>query len=214
MSENWKIFLGIPGNRNKFIITLSALIIILFALTRFLNYIETRDGFIPVDPVISTVPPVDLTWLIFTVIYFSLFIAVYFLLQSPPGLMAAMQCYGLMVIFRMVLMYFVPLDPPPGMIPLADPFVEIFGTGKLLTKDLFFSGHTATLLILYYTAESKKLKFVFLLSTILVAVSVVLQHVHYSVDILGAVFFTWLAYILTRKMNESRGILSAGLKQE
>jgi membrane-associated phospholipid phosphatase len=106
-----------------------------------------------------------------------------------------------MVLFRITAMYIVPFNPPAEMIPLSDPFVEIFGTGKLLTKDLFFSGHTATLLIFYYTAGSKRLKNIFLICTILVAVSVLLQHVHYTVDVLGAVIFTSLAYVIVHKLN-------------
>jgi len=40
----------------------------------------------------------------------------------------------------------VPLEPPPGQIPLADPLVAL-GTGVTLQKDLFFSGHVATLVL-------------------------------------------------------------------
>ncbi len=42
-----------------------------------------------------------------------------------------------------------------NMIILNDPLVEFFGTGQTLTKDLFFSGHTATLLILFLVSEKK-----------------------------------------------------------
>jgi hypothetical protein len=210
MPGNWKLFLAVQWNRNIFIITVLLLVSVLFALTRFLNFVETREGFIPVDPVISMVPAINLTWLIFTLIYTTLVLAIYDLLHHPARLTFAMQIYILMVLFRMFVMYFVPFNPPPGMIPLADPLVEIFGTGKLLTKDLFFSGHTATMLILYLTAAAIKYKILFLLSAIAVAVSVVLQHVHYTVDVLGAVFFTWIAYIIIRKFNDNRKDLVSG----
>ena len=201
ITANWKEYLSSPRNRIIFYSTLPSLIFILFLLTRFLNYIETRNGFIPYDPVLAILPPVNLTWLIFSVIYISLFTAVFTLLKSPERLSAAMQCYFFMVLFRITAMYIVPFNPPAEMIPLNDPFVEIFGTGRLLTKDLFFSGHTATLLIFYYTAVSKKLKTIFLICTIIVAVSVLLQHVHYTVDVLGAVIFTSLSYVIVRKIN-------------
>jgi len=201
IAANWKMYMSSLRNRTVFISTFIALVFVLVLLTRFLNYVENRDGFIPCDPLLEIIPPVNLTWFIFSAIYLSLFTAVFSLLKSPERLAMAMQCYFVMVVFRIAAMSAVPFNPPPGMIPLNDPFVEIFGTGKLLTKDLFYSGHTATLLIFYYTAESKKLKAVFLLCTIFVAVSVLLQHVHYTVDVIGAVIFTSVAYIIVKKLN-------------
>jgi len=91
-------------------------------------------------------------------------------------------------------MYLLPLEPPANMIILNDPLVEFFGTGQALTKDLFFSGHTATLFILFLVSEKKIIKTVFLISTIAVAIAVLLQHVHYSIDVLAAVFFTYACY--------------------
>ena len=93
-------------------------------------------------------------------------------------------------------MYLLPLEPPVKMIILNDPFVEFFGTGQTLTKDLFFSGHTATLFILFLVSEKKIIKTVFLISTIAVAISVLLQHVHYTIDVFAAVFFTYACYKL------------------
>jgi membrane-associated phospholipid phosphatase len=87
------------------------------------------------------------------------------------------------------------------MIILNDPFVEFFGTGKTLTKDLFFSGHTATLFILFLVSKKKIIKTVFLISTIAVAISVLLQHVHYTIDVFAAVFFTYACYKLIYKFK-------------
>ena len=67
-----------------------------------------------------------------------------------------------MVVVRMCAMYMLPLDPPVNMIILNDPLVEFFGTGQTLTKDLFFSGHTATLFILFLVSEKKIYKTIFL----------------------------------------------------
>jgi membrane-associated phospholipid phosphatase len=80
--------------------------------------------------------------------------------------------------------------------------VEFFGTGQTLTKDLFFSGHTATLFILFLVSEKKIIKTVFLISTIAVAIAVLLQQVHYSIDVFAAVFFTYACYKLLVKVRE------------
>jgi membrane-associated phospholipid phosphatase len=106
-----------------------------------------------------------------------------------------------MVAVRIIAMYFMPLNPPSSMIVLNDPLVEYFGTGQTLTKDLFFSGHTATLFILFLISENKIIKKVFMVSTIAVAISVILQHVHYSIDVFAAVFFTYTCYKLLVKVR-------------
>ena len=47
-------------------------------------------------------------------------------------------------------MWATPLDPPPGMIVLEDPLVQLFGgASRPLTRDLFFSGHTSTMFLLF-----------------------------------------------------------------
>jgi membrane-associated phospholipid phosphatase len=105
-----------------------------------------------------------------------------------------------MVIFRMIAMYLLPLDPPPAMIPLQDPMVEFFGTGKLLTRDLFFSGHTSTLFLLFLVTPRGILKSLFLGCTILVAVAVLVQHVHYTIDVFAAPFFAYAAVKLADRI--------------
>jgi len=107
--------------------------------------------------------------------------------------MIALQTYGLMVIIRTIAMYLTPFEVPEKLILLNDPFVQLFGQGAVLTKDLFFSGHTATLFLLFLLAENKALKITFLISTIIVGTAVLLQHIHYSVDVFIAPFVAYSA---------------------
>lgn len=191
---NWKEFIKGKRNRIEFVTTLILLAVVLTLLTNFLNFVESRSGVVLPDPILSFFNPVDLTWLIFAFIYISLIIAIVSLIKDPKRLMFALQVYTLMIIVRIVAMYLLPLNPPEKMIILKDPFVEFFSTGKSLTKDLFFSGHTATLFILFLVSEKKILKTLFLISTIIVAISVLLQHVHYTIDVFAAFFFTYTCY--------------------
>lgn len=198
---NWKDFLKDKNNRVELIITLLLLAAVLISLTNFLNYVEARQGVVLSDPIINLFSPIDLTWLIFALIYISIVAAIATLLKNPKQLLFAIQLYTLMVAIRIAAMYLLPLDPPSTMIILNDPLVEFFGTGQTLTKDLFFSGHTATLFILFLVSEKKMFKSVFLISTIAVALSVILQHVHYTIDVFAAVFFTYACYNLILKLK-------------
>ena len=56
--------------------------------------------------------------------------------------------YGALLLLRMLTMYLVTFEPPPGIIPLVDPVTALFYPGsEPFLKDLFFSGHTATPLL-------------------------------------------------------------------
>jgi membrane-associated phospholipid phosphatase len=92
------------------------------------------------------------------------------------------------------MMYSIPLDPPPEMISLKDPFVELFGTGNTLDRDLFFSGHTSTMFMLFLLAYKPIYKKLFLTGIILVGASVILQHAHYTIDVLVAPFVAYASF--------------------
>ncbi len=200
--NGWKEAFRNRKFRVEFVITFLLLIFILRTLASFLNFVEVRDGVTLNDPLLNLFEPVDLTWLTFGLIYISLFTALYFFIKKPALLITALQSYILLIAFRILAMYLLPLNPPNKMICLSDPFVEFFGTGQLLTKDLFFSGHTATLFLLFLLAEKKQLKVFFLASTIVVAISVLLQHVHYSIDVFAAPFFTYCSFIIIKSMKK------------
>jgi len=111
------------------------------------------------------------------------------------------------VIFRSIAMYLTPFEAPETLLLLNDPFVQLFGKGDILTKDLFFSGHTATLFLLFLLAQNKLLKSFFLISTILVGTAVLLQHVHYAIDVFVAPFVAYGSYRIIKNLhiNFSKG---------
>ena len=191
---NWKIFLSDKKNKIELIVSLILLAIVLTGLANFVNYIELRNGVVLSDPILNLFNPIDLTWIIFGLIYISLIVAIITLIKNPQRLIFALQLYTLMALARIAAMFLLPLEPPEKIILLRDPFVEFFGSGQTLTKDLFFSGHTATLFILFLVSEKKIIRTIFLISTIVVALCVLLQHVHYTIDVLAALFFTYACY--------------------
>jgi membrane-associated phospholipid phosphatase len=202
---NWKDF--IEKKKVEMVFTIVLLAIVLFILPKFLAFIEQRDGVVLPDPVLKLFNPVNLTWLTFGLIYLSLISALIYFSTKPKLLFIALQSYTLLVIFRMIVMYVTPFNAPADLILLNDPFVQIFGGGEILTKDLFFSGHTATLFLLYLITDKKYLKFIYLIFTILVGVAVLLQHVHYTVDVITAPVFAYASFclikVLRNKFNKS-----------
>ncbi len=176
------------------LVTLFTLIPVLVGFSEFVKWVEQRPGVRFSDPFLTRMAPSDLTWLIFTMIYGGLIMSVFALAVFPQRLLIAVQAYILVVIVRALVMYAMPLDPPEGMIPLRDPLVEDLGTGQLLTRDLFFSGHTATTSLLFFCVCQKIMKIILFIATAVLAFALLKQHVHYSVDVLSAPFFAYGAY--------------------
>jgi len=192
--SDWQTELANKNFRNLFVITIIVMAVTLTLFTNFLTMNETRAGFAFNDPILSLFAPIDLTWSTFTMIYGGLLTGLLIFIQKPRLLVQALLTYTILVLFRMMLMYSLPLDPPHDMISLADPFVELFGTGATLDKDLFFSGHTSTMFMLFLLSYKPKMKWTFLIGTILVGLSVILQHAHYTVDVLVAPFVAYASY--------------------
>ncbi len=66
-----------------------------------------------------------------------------------------------------------------------------------LTKDLFFSGHTATtFLLLLYLWPFRRLRAAALAGHVLVVASVFLSHLHYTIDVLGAYAVAFSLFVL------------------
>jgi membrane-associated phospholipid phosphatase len=85
--------------------------------------------------------------------------------------------------------------------------INLLGIGT--TADLFFSGHTGIpfLLALIYW-KNVYLRWIFLATSAIFAVSVLLGHLHYSIDVLAAFFITYTIFHMAQKFFEQDWILS------
>jgi membrane-associated phospholipid phosphatase len=96
---------------------------------------------------------------------------------------------------RILSIYFIPLNPPEGIVPLIDPILgKLFYNGTVITKDLFFSGHVVAVFIMFLVIGNKILKTILFVICILVGLCLMIQHVHYSFDIVVAPFFSWIGW--------------------
>lgn len=177
----------------EFIFSLTFLVLTMMTFSSFSQFIEMREGVRFADPLLIKFSAYDLTWPIFSLIYGAILSGIGILLYRPYRLILLFKAYALMVLIRIVMMYLLPLDPPAGMILLQDPFVSLFVTGKTLTRDLFFSGHTATMFLLFL-AVPDRFKKTFIVIAILVATGVLWQKVHYTVDVVVAPFVSFIAF--------------------
>ena len=208
VTEVWREAWSDQRFRAEALLSPLALVAVLAVMARFLSWVEHRPGVVLADPLLAWIPPRDVTWLTFGLVYVGLLTTFVLLLPYPRRLVLGAQAYAVMVLFRMGVMAVTPLEAPPDTIPLRDPLVQVFGTGEVLTRDLFFSGHTATLALLALLAPGRTSRRFFVVCTLLVAVCVLWQHVHYTVDVLVAPLFAFasceLVFALHPGLRRSR----------
>lgn len=203
MLHNWTLALKNTNFRNRFLLSLGFLVIILAGFAWLLAYIETRQGHTFYDPILNFFKPRDVSDFIFFVTYSTAIIALVYAFSSPYKFLHLIQMYGSLTVLRIVTLFFIPLEPPSEIIPLRDEFLtNTFYAGAQNLKDLFFSGHAATLFLFYFFSNNKPLKYIFLLAAIAVSIGVLLQHVHYSYDVIAAPIFAYIAYRLITKFSK------------
>ena len=192
--KNFQIHLFISG--------FAAVLLVLF-IPYFLNKILLqKPGILLHDFILNQLEPKDWSWIIFGLIYSSVLLTVLFNYSKPYLILLGIETYITINLIRIITMYCVTLEPPLASIPLTDPLITKIAYGNVVyLKDLFFSGHVSTLFLLFLIAENKLLKIFLLTSTIVVAFLILWQHVHYSVDVLSAPVFAWIAFYMIKKVN-------------
>ncbi len=180
--------------RNKFILTVLILLSTLIFLPYYFSIIEKRNGIVLNDIVLNSLPAKDVSILIFSIIW-SLSILMFIkAVQNPRLFVIFVTSFTFLTVSRIITIYFVPLNPPIGLIELKDPLSNFFYGNTFITKDLFYSGHTATMFLMYLCFKNKILKAIALVATLMVGFLVLLQHVHYTLDVLAAPFSVYIIF--------------------
>ncbi len=212
--SRWRSAWRLRDFRDQFLVSLIALLIAFILMLVFLDYIESRTGLILNDPLLSLFSPIDLRWITYSFIYSGLLLGLASLSLYPFSLLLALRAFVAMTVLRMACLFLLPLDPPPGMIPFLDPYIQIPGVPSVFTHDLFFSWQIAVLAILAFTAQWRDVKIIFSCVALVVSVLLLLQHVHYTIDLFAAPCFAYVAYGLAKwlTIEEVSGLPERGNK--
>jgi len=157
----------------------------------FLPIIEKRQTLYSLnDPILSFIEkPIDCNLYLSLIHNISILLCLY---ESFEKLENILTCFAIVHLVRDFTLFLVPLSPPENTIYLEDPFLRTFTPGKVLTKDLFFSGHTSFLFLIFYFAD----QFYWIQCTffVLTLIFLILQKVHYTIDIFIAPFMCYCVY--------------------
>jgi membrane-associated phospholipid phosphatase len=183
-------------------ILLTSFLILLFAGITFIPFISFHEaranalGWRFYDPISELLPAANVSLPIFSITYGSLVLYMIFSYRKENFIARLMLAYGLILLFRMATLTFVPLQAPKSFVYLEDPFLNHLIYPGNIKNDLFFSGHTALVFTIFLLSGRK---WIFLILTLLIGVLVMVQRVHYSIDVIAAIPFAWLSAYLTNR---------------
>jgi len=198
--EEWQEAWQTPGFRRKIVTGLPLLIIMLSFFPFFFQYIEKRSGMVLQDPLLQLIPPHNVSVALFIVIWSITLLSIFRAARNPQMFLTYLWAFILLSAFRIMTITLVPLDAPAGLIGLADPLSNFFyGSQKFVTKDLFFSGHTSAVFLQCLCIPGKQDKRVTMIGTMVVAVLLLVQHIHYTLDVVAAFLFAWIAYSIAKR---------------
>jgi hypothetical protein len=190
----WKSRWNHQKYRQTFIAIIITAIVLLAAMPQGFDYIQSRGGLKWNDFLLEILPSINLSIPIFVAMYSLAILFLFRIFKNPHLMTLFVAAYIVVTITRFVLIYFIPLDPPKGMIDLVDPITNIFYGGKIINRDLFFSGHTSSMFLIYLILDRKIDKLIALAITIFIAISLLLQHIHYTADVLAAFPISWIIW--------------------
>jgi hypothetical protein len=199
----WKEAWSSGSFRWQVYITFSVIVIMAFLAPHFFDFIEGRHGKQLPDPFLDLFPNYNVSWLVFFILYSGVVIGFYHNVQKPMHLLIMFQTYSFVMFMRIITLSFIPLEPPIGYIPLREPLVQMLlvSDGRIISKDLFFSGHMSTLLAVAFSMGKSVVRWMLFTFAFILAILLFIQHVHYTIDILAAPFGALLANVLARKVS-------------
>jgi hypothetical protein len=195
--EIWKETWSSPVKR----LQLTAIMVLIPVFSLFLPYffafIEKRNGVVLNDWVLAHIVPHNVSVAIFIIIWSMILLALYRAIHKPSIFITYCLTLAMVTVARVLCISLVPLSPPVGLIPLSDPLSGAFYGEASVTKDLFFSGHTATLTLIFLCLEKPTDKILGFLATGTVAYLLLVQHIHYTVDVITAPVVVYILYRFT-----------------
>lgn len=190
--------------RSKYLYPLAAAVFLIICALIFIQFMEYHhakimngSGIEFDDPVLQLFPRVDVSIYIFIITYGSVVFFTITHLRDPLKLAQLMFGYGVLLLLRMISMTAVPLNEPSGLVTLEDPFLnELIYPGRI-TTDLFFSGHIGIVFLIAFLSRHRNY---FIGAGTILAILLLFQHIHFSIDILFAIPAAYFIALISRRV--------------
>ena len=204
LADAWGPALARPAFRLSWLLLVLGLMGMMPFVPGFFAAIQQRPGPVLADPMLHLLPRHDVAVPVFVLMYGGVLAAVAWLTRHPGLFLRGLWGYFILLALRMAAIWLVPLSPPADLVPMPDPFTAAFfqAGDAAITKDLFFSGHTATVAILALAVRGRWLRPALGVVALLIGLLVLVQRVHYTYDVLAAPCFAAFAYWLAGRITQ------------
>jgi len=198
--QNWLRAVRVPEFRKRLVSGCILIAAILSSMPFFFQVIERRNGMQLNDWVLHQIPSHNFSVAIFILIWGMGFFAIIRAINDPYFFLVFIWSYVIVTFCRALTITFIPLNPPDGLEQLIDPLSSTFYGHVNITKDLFFSGHISTIFLIFLCMKNKFDKVLTLTVTLFLAFLLMIQHIHYVIDIVAAPVFTYISYLLGKRI--------------
>lgn len=200
--HRWKELLKEKKFRMSLIAGMGVLLLAYFVNFKAALYTNSIPVLSVGDLILDNTPTVNLSFMYTFGIFFTVFMVIIYPLIFKPELVPfAAKTVGMFIITRAFFISLTHLGAPIDyfMLPQLEDQPGVF---KLFyMNDLFFSGHTGfPFLAALLFWENKTIRVFFVLMSIAQAITVLLMHVHYSIDVFSAYFITYTIYVVSDKI--------------
>jgi hypothetical protein len=190
--HEWKK--DILENKNK--ILLAILFLAISAVSMFVssNYVDETNAVSVPDIILDSIPTIDLSLIfVWGIVLVVVAYLAYPLFYKPKKFHYALGMLSLFLLIRSGFIVLTHLKAPAGAVPVAIQGMPAFLS---FSNDLFFSGHAGLPFLGFLVYRESKIRYYMLAASIVLAVTVLFMHVHYSIDVASAYFITYGIYVI------------------
>jgi hypothetical protein len=211
--QNWLYAWQNKAFRQNLIVGLILLTAATILTSFFFNYIEaSKHGVVLNDWVLQKLPAIDVSALIVTLMGSAILLFSIRGIADPNIFITFLFALVLQLVTRMITISITEFLPPRGLIVLRDPMGSLLYQSRFITRDLFYSGHTAIICLLYLCSIKKLHKYYLLFAAIIVPCLLLIQHVHYTIDVVFAPLFAFGGVWLSKRVLRFQGAYVEGIK--
>lgn len=179
---------------HKYLILISMIILVIATFLDYFTgtYTNRIGSAIAPDLILDHIKPINLS-IIFTYGYIGVvaLLFLYPLFFRVKELHIVISQFSLLVMIRGIFMCFTHLKTPLDAVAIKFPWLA---SHLSFQNDLFFSGHTAISFLGFLLFKDDKIRYFFLISSIVLGATALLMHLHYSIDVFAAFFITYGSY--------------------